>query len=270
MASNDSRFRSRPGGATAGGTARLGMSGGADDRAFTLIELLVVLAIIGFLAAISLPNIKGINRSNTLTSANRQLMDDLAFARQRAIGGRATVFMAFVPPLALAVPPAGLSKPQQDQVVLGQYTSYALLSTRRVGDQPGRGMTNHITPLKTLPKGVFIAAEKFDPLSPTRFPVGWFPFPTATNAPMLLPYLAFDHLGRLVVDNGGVLEPRRGDEVIVLARGSIFHDRDATGLAWAPADANENPPRNSIDNPNEIRIDWMTGRARVIRAEIAP
>ena len=53
----------------------------AGRRAFTLIELLVVMAIIGVLAAIGLPAIRGMGGSNDVGAAVRQLMDDLSNAR---------------------------------------------------------------------------------------------------------------------------------------------------------------------------------------------
>src|SRR6266576_5999037 len=66
--------------------------------AFTLIELLVVMAIIGLLAAIGLPALKGFGKGTGMAGAQRQLLDDLALARLRAISGRTTVYMVFVPP----------------------------------------------------------------------------------------------------------------------------------------------------------------------------
>src|SRR5437867_1391952 len=63
----------------------------------TIIELLVVLAIIGLLSVLSLPMMKGIGRSNVMASATRQLMDDLALARHKAMVGRTTVHVIFVP-----------------------------------------------------------------------------------------------------------------------------------------------------------------------------
>src|SRR5947208_15683085 len=70
--------------------------------AFTLIELLVVMAIIGLLAAIGLAALKGFGKGTGLAGAQRQLLDDLALARLRAISGRTTVYMVFVPPGIMA------------------------------------------------------------------------------------------------------------------------------------------------------------------------
>src|SRR5262245_9827617 len=56
-----------------------------SSGAFTVLELLIVIGIIGLLMALSLPHLGGMRQSNIMASANRQLLDDLALARHRAI-----------------------------------------------------------------------------------------------------------------------------------------------------------------------------------------
>src|SRR5256885_17197397 len=68
------------------------------SRALTLTELLVVIAIIGAVAAISIPALKGITQSQTINNASRQLIEDLALARQYAILNRSVVHVIFIPP----------------------------------------------------------------------------------------------------------------------------------------------------------------------------
>ena len=240
-----------------GQTASLVLSG-----AFTVLELMIVIAIIGLLMALTLPHMGGMRQSNIMASANRQLLDDLALARHRAISGRTTIYVVFVPPAnwidsAIA---ARLTGPQWTNILLGQFNSYVMFSRRQVGEQPGRENPRYLSPLKSLPEGIFIQADKFDLKLAERFETNIFPFPTVTSENILLPYIAFDFQGRLITT--------RGEERIPLARGSIFHERDATGLAWRPADVRENPLLNSVANSNHIVIDGLTGRATVVRPEI--
>ena len=70
--------------------------------AFTLVELLVVMAIIAILASVGLPALRGIGKGNRMSGAVRQVMDDLALARLRAISSRSPVYMVFVPTNLLA------------------------------------------------------------------------------------------------------------------------------------------------------------------------
>jgi prepilin-type N-terminal cleavage/methylation domain-containing protein len=247
--------------------------------AFTLIELLVVLAIIGLLAAIGIPMMKGFGQTNAMAAANRQLLDDIAGARSRAIAGHTTVYMVFVPPEIVNPPPTwNIFFTPTNKVVVGtelsnlyggQFTTYALLSLRSVGDQPGRPNARYLTEWRTLPNGIFIATNKFGAYTSTapdtvrnfvRDPTT-FPFPVATNGTTAsyVPYVGFDYLGRLISQK---------DEYIPLDRGSIFYARDVNGaFINQPADVLENPPGNSIVNSNVIHIDWLTGRARVERPD---
>lgn len=108
--------------------------------AFTLIELLVVITIIGLLLGLGLPMIKGMNKSNSMVAANRQLLDDINYARQRAIGDHTSVYIVFVPPTIVnwTVPTDPSISKVMTNLYGGQYTMYALLSLRSVGEQPGR------------------------------------------------------------------------------------------------------------------------------------
>src|SRR5213592_2564591 len=97
--------------------------------AFTLVELLVVIAIIGLLATIGLPALKGFGRGTGMAGAQRQLLQDLGFARLSAINGRTTVFMVFVPTNILdrfvnETNPKTLR--QLTNLISGQFSGYAL------------------------------------------------------------------------------------------------------------------------------------------------
>ncbi len=252
--------------------------------AFTLIELLVVITIMGLLAAIGLPAIRGMSKSNAMAAADRQLLDDLAYARQRAMADHTTVYMVFVPTNITALATNIPVGPALVELYRGQFTGYAMLSLRSVGDQPGQSNPHYLTAWRYLPNGVFIPPQKFAPYDVTQPPqlrgfadptglatilgnTSWqsFPFPYVTNGlaaySAYLPYIGFNYLGQLVTGT---------DEYIPLAHGSVFVARDAQGnLISQPADAQENPVGNTLYSPNypnnnynQIHIDWLTGRAK--------
>ncbi|HEX3797858.1 MAG TPA: prepilin-type N-terminal cleavage/methylation domain-containing protein [Verrucomicrobiae bacterium] len=244
-------------------------------QAFTLIEMLVVIAIIGILATIGLPAIKGMTKSNATIAANRQLLDDFTYARQRAIADHTSVYVVFDPPTILNFTPTKLTSQASamhtyTNLLGGQYTTYALLSLRSVGDQPGQTSPHYLTAWRSLPQGIFIAASKFSGTTnavnfyTNAFRYAQFPFPTidtnSTLTTFLLPYVGFDYQGQLI---------SQVDEAIPLSRGSILYPRDADGnfISSAP-DVLETPPGNSITTSNVIHIDWLTGRAHIERQEV--
>jgi prepilin-type N-terminal cleavage/methylation domain-containing protein len=271
--------------------------------AFTLIELLVVIAIIGVLAAVGIPSLKGMRQQDTMSAATRQLMDDIALARQRAINSRSTVYMIFVPPTVVEAQvgkafdgrrPTYQQKKAFTNLFGGQFRTYALFSRHNVGDQPGQDTLKYLTKWHTLPDGVFIAPYKFIPekavdrfrnYAETNRPFAYtgmegsmisIPYPTSGNTafPNLfggLPYIAFDGQGRLISEksNAAKFGDKFEDVVIPLARGSIFYPRDREGrFLPALADVKEIPANNSRDNFNRIRVSWLTGRAKVERLEL--
>src|SRR5438552_11850470 len=218
----------------------------------TVLELLVVIAIIALLSVLSVPAIRALTRSNTISSANPQLLDDIALARQRAINEHSIVHVLFVQTNVLSMN-LNTKNPQNGKVLgnlmTGGQTRYALYAERTAGDQPGQHHPRYLTGWHTLPEGVFFADRPEDTppgglshLEKFRAPF----FPTLTGGPMDLPHIAFDDSGALVDVNGN---RRPEGEYIELARGSIMFQRDGSGTVIF-FDAREIPPRNSVDNYN--------------------
>jgi prepilin-type N-terminal cleavage/methylation domain-containing protein len=275
--------------------------------AFTLIELMVVVAIMAILASIGLPSLKGLRQVNTVKSAARQLSADVALARMKAISHRSTVYMVFSAPGVmnnirerLTADQPGLR--QWTNLVRGQFTTYALFTERVVGAQPGKTDPRYLTDWRSFPDGVFIATSKFQDWSlqnsffsswkattdvNTRpLPYGWFPVPDKKSADYSiyarLPFIAFNSQGQLsYAEPHGYHDsapqaatpylanwaPRYADACIPLARGSIFFPKSASG-SFLPADVVETPPGNSTNTYNRIRVNWLTGRARIEQKEI--
>lgn len=269
-----------------GGRGRLSRGPEPSARtAFTLLELLTVIAIIGILAAFAIPALKGISQTNALGAANRQLLDDVALARLRAISGRTTVYMVFLPPIDLQ---PGLTAHRQrlttpaevrhfDELLGKQLTAYALLARRSLGDQPGRSSPRYLTEWRSLPDGVFIRREKFRDVSvdqwllleATNRPFARYsvPFPTDRSPELLLPGIAFNAQGQVQYTTGVV--PIEPGEAIPLTRGSVQYPKDASGQYTVP-DIVDILARSYASNYNYIRIDWLTGRARVEQPEVSP
>jgi len=222
-----------------------------EKRGFTLIELLVVIAIIILLTAVGLPMISGMNKSNSMTSADRQLLDDINYARLRAMSDHTSVYVVFVPPTVVnwTVPTDPALAKAFNNLYAGQYSTYALLSMRSVGDQPGRSTPRYLTSWRTLPAGIYIATNKFSAsqtpgLAPQFFFTNptrpEFPFPVATNfakakTDFALAHFGFNYLGQLIYRSNGVdhVVYSQSDSsahlYIPLVHGSIFYQQNPDG-----------------------------------------
>jgi type II secretory pathway pseudopilin PulG len=255
--------------------------------------LLVVIAILGIMAALTVPVLKNFAKSDATLGASRQLLDGVARARQLAVSQRTTVYMVFVPPnfwnglsSAQTNTPAGMTA--AINLCDKQFTGYTFVSLRSVGDQPGQGTPHYLAPWQTLPDNTFIALAKFanspaqyytitDPISAAAYNVygfntnATFPFPTENAAPWIpLPWIAFNYLGQLTVDGQ---TPAGLDEYIPIAKGSVLFARDPATKTFQfnPPDASEMPPGNSTNSSyNIVHIDRLTGRAILEYQKMAP
>jgi type II secretory pathway pseudopilin PulG len=216
--------------------------------------MLTVIAIAGILAALAVPALKNLGKSNGAVGATQQLLNDVGRARQLAISQHTTVYMVFVPANFWVVrgsfpniwwdklTPA--EKTAATNLCDKQLTGYTFVSLRSVGDQPGRGVAQYLAPWQNLPDGTFIAQWKFsstvssivsplvfhDPVDSSKtftiYPFDYtnnIPFPTETSPVGVfspsLPYIAFNYLGQLI--SGNDQDYAGSGEDIPLAQGSV-------------------------------------------------
>ena len=149
-----------------------------------------------------------------------------------------------------------------------------------------RGAARYLSEWKSLPDGAFVATNKFyrktttfdNSSSPAaQYVINRFnytnnlPFPTETNflsAAAYLPYIAFNYLGQLVLNDSTPWPDQY--EYIPIAQGTVLYATDSNkALTAGPADFTENPPGNSTNSMFSIvRIDRLTGRATQLTQKI--
>jgi hypothetical protein len=127
-----------------------------------------------------------------------------------------------------------------------------------------------------LPTPIFDPPLPFTAPDQRRFDVRGFsvtdsiPFPSeGAYAPGAkypwLPFIAFNHLGQLTADGVNIASE---DEFIPVARGSVSYARNAAQeIIQGTPTLTENPPGNSTNNFLLVRIEKLTGRARVEKQE---
>lgn len=263
-----------------------GKNSRAASRAFTLLELLVVIGIIGILSAITIPSLKGLKRANLSEATYRQIMDEVGFARLRAISERTTVFFVMLPPLEQIFSRVSYNsysdfeKRLIQDLASKQYTGYALFANRTVGDQPGFERPRYLTDWRVLPEGMMFPPFKFADVAPPAnlstlnevlirpFTYMDIPFPASTSRVARLPVIAFNSQGQITTAGSAADQADLGDEFIFPVEGAIEPVLQDNG--WVDL----TQPVEVILTPQDsqtntfVRINWLTGRAKVQKPEI--
>jgi prepilin-type N-terminal cleavage/methylation domain-containing protein len=252
--------------------------------AFSLIELLVVIAVIGMLATVGLPALRGIGEGNAMQASVRQMLDDLARARLTALNSRSRVCVVFLHPMLdvnvlNAYQPFPESYKTLANIFGDQMASYAIISERTVGDQPGRNRPRYVLEWRSLPEGVMVAPWSFLPwqgslpswandLSEEDFPFELrtdLPFPVNDTLSLInhpttrLSCLVFEPSGRLFF-GANRLSP---DRVLRLVPGSVLVGRDEEGIPTSVDLPPATRDRDREHEETEIRVSGLTGRAAV-------
>jgi len=215
----------------------------ATQPGFTLIELLVVVTIIGLMAALSVPALKGFGQGNLINSVSRQLLDDIGYARSKAISDRCNVYVVFVSTnivdswnrgvleQGLQAAASELPNVESSRFLYGarlmctnllqqQYAAYAIYADRTVGDQPSKKNPRYLSEWKTLPDGVIIHPHKMRDSTVSEWlnyktnnykqsnigaPLPWISvhFPLAKGAEVYCPCIAFNYKGELIFPETG-------------------------------------------------------------------
>jgi hypothetical protein len=251
---------------------------------------------------IALPSIKAF-KPQPLNAATTQFLNDVAYARRRAIADHTTVYLAFMPPATvlsnLTVNPSYLIPQLQQKMLKSQYIGYAMYEKRTVGDQPGRSYPHWITDWRRLPDGTGFPPQMFGDMSrmpPITNSVGFgycsFDYFSGgeiivnpeTNNPAFqvktwFPTIAFDYRGSLVPGSWKQWKPNGVPPDPPSAPGNYVNYRpgqvldcvipitqgnlSVLGTNWQPATFRENPIGSMTNIYTHIVIDGTTGRARV-------
>ena len=135
------------------------------SSAFTLLELLTVITIMGIIAALAVPTLRGL-KPNAKVAATRELLDAVGRARQLAISQRTTVYMVFLStnfwsdPLPDCLDTQRLER-GDESAATSSSSGTPMSALRSVGDQPGVHTPRYLSSWRTLPQGAYIPPEKF-------------------------------------------------------------------------------------------------------------